>query len=632
MKKLLYLVAFVPALCFGTIHYISPNGNDGNGGTGCSADAFLTFDTAFGAMSANDELVLCDTATAGGFTTYAEGTVGSIDDVTNTNEIPNGTGGNFTVIRSTDPLKVHVTSGLQLGTNTSKRSYVYISSISFIGERSQLRNTDHVKLTYCGFNSDGETASTILVIGSNDHNYGNTYDLVEDCWVWGKERIILQTYRAANIIFRRVVIRQDGCYTEDIIGHSGECSDDGNSMVGYTTYNSTGVIVENVISLDGLLGDYGIAGAADFQTAYHSSSGNWFGYNEWLGTISLNSELQNYLMEVDDLVVSEPTWTLNNVVGIDGTLGFNASAKANVEQKTLVVTNGTFKQSKTAANDVFRIGPNNIVGSVTNVISFTTGTVRSYMNSAIQATYVDTAGGAFTEGRYDQTTPVTGVFTSTPTADGSPASLMYPTRIETGSALKGQGADGADIGANVIYAYGNDGTFYGDADYDTLTAVDLWPWRNEAAIFQQMCTETGETRGFCGSTSITEYIWEYLGNEYTPNLDTISVSSPTADETVTGTYVFISTPVSPTGIAGVTFKVDTIQIGEEVTVPPYELSYDTTLLTNGAHSVTATLRNTSEEETVSDGISFTVDNPVSAGKLSIRGGNLTIRGGNLTIH
>ena len=87
-----------------------------------------------------------------------------------------------------------------------------------------------------------------------------------------------------------------------------------------------------------------------------------------------------------------------------------------------------------------------------------------------------------------------------------------------GSALKGQGFGGADIGANVLYRYGADGSRFGDAGYNTLSTTALWPWPNEARIKREMCA--GTTRGFCSSArrldgvnpiTLTSYVWEMLG-------------------------------------------------------------------------------------------------------------------------
>jgi hypothetical protein len=84
-------------------------------------------------------------------------------------------------------------------------------------------------------------------------------------------------------------------------------------------------------------------------------------------------------------------------------------------------------------------------------------------------------------------------------------------RIEPGSKLKGRGYGGADIGANVLYRYGVDGSRHGEPDFNALTDTPLWPWPNEDRIKTEMCEKTGVTRGFCRARSLTHYLWEYLG-------------------------------------------------------------------------------------------------------------------------
>jgi len=79
--------------------------------------------------------------------------------------------------------------------------------------------------------------------------------------------------------------------------------------------------------------------------------------------------------------------------------------------------------------------------------------------------------------------------------------FLYITRIEASSPYHGAGTTG-DIGANVVKRY-QDGV---------LTSVDLWPWPNETRIKKDMCTDAGVSTGFCGSSSLTSYVWSYLGN------------------------------------------------------------------------------------------------------------------------
>lgn len=138
------------------------------------------------------------------------------------------------------------------------------------------------------------------------------------------------------------------------------------------------------------------------------------------------------------------------------------------------------------------------------------------INSEYNPSYVAVYNAG--RGAYNQTICSTGCYTSSPLADGS---LRHITLIEPGSFLKGKGYGGADIGANVLYRYGTDGTRFADAGYNTLTLTSLWPWPNEDRIKRDMCGASGVTRGFCssgqrlgnlGPVTLTTYIWEYLGS------------------------------------------------------------------------------------------------------------------------
>jgi hypothetical protein len=76
---------------------------------------------------------------------------------------------------------------------------------------------------------------------------------------------------------------------------------------------------------------------------------------------------------------------------------------------------------------------------------------------------------------------------------------------------------------------------------------------------------------------------------------TVSISSPAAGATVTGTVTISGLPTPKTGavIAGVQFKVDAVNVGAEDTTAPYSVSWDTSRMTKGAHQLTATTRDTS---------------------------------------
>lgn len=123
--------------------------------------------------------------------------------------------------------------------------------------------------------------------------------------------------------------------------------------------------------------------------------------------------------------------------------------------------------------------------------------------SALTLDIVDPVGDIGTTDHPDHVTTTTG---------GDPA-ILYPVRVESDSTYSGAGENGSDIGANVEKRY---------VDGD-LTNVNLWPWPYEDWIKEDMCNfaflaEIGRTGtdepGWCTTDkTLTEYIWEYLGNE-----------------------------------------------------------------------------------------------------------------------
>ena len=85
-------------------------------------------------------------------------------------------------------------------------------------------------------------------------------------------------------------------------------------------------------------------------------------------------------------------------------------------------------------------------------------------------------------------------------------------------------------------------------------------------------------------------------------------ASPASGSTVSGTVTLSATASDNVGIAGVTFKVDGVDIGTEDTSSPYAVSLNTATLSNGSHTLTAVARDTSNNSATSAPVVVTVDN------------------------
>jgi hypothetical protein len=477
--------------------YISPDGNDA---ADCLsvAQACKTFATVFARMSAGGELVLLDgayTAPATGVIHWDTGTFGAFSA-----QIPAGTSSTPTYVHALNPGKVTIEGPLFIGRSFRKDSYIKVQGLSFDGG-GDLYNTSFVTIKDTGFRG-------AFGIGTNDHDNGNTDNLIEDVWVRAAgERIIAINYRAHRNVWRRVVVRGDGCGTA-------ACTGSGNPNVGFTVYDSHDVSVQNMLIVDRVLASSDQPGA-DFATAQHTPDPQYyFGRNEWLGIMSLHAPDIGYYNFPDVGATLDPTSKVVNAAIWDA---YSDAFDLDREGTNNVLENLT---GMSRHGDVVRVGPDLATrgGTLRNVLAIDGEAARYGVNSAYTPSHVD-VHGVFTQGAYNQTACSIGCTTTDPRADGATPSLKYLPRIEAGSAMAGKGYGGADIGANVVYRYGADGTRYGEPGYNTLTAVKLWPWPNEDRIKAEMCADI--SRGFCSagkrldgvnSVTLTSYIWEALGN------------------------------------------------------------------------------------------------------------------------
>ena len=480
--------------------YISSTGNNaGNGQT--PATAWKTFAKAFSTMAAGDQLILLDGQ-------YSTGTTGILHWDTsmygvNSAQVPSGASlTRMTIVRALNPGNVTINGPLFIGRSTRKDSFILIQGVTFEGT-GDLYNTSFNTIKDCGFHG-------AFVIGTNDHTNGNTDNLIEDAWIWASgERGIASNYQADRNVWRRVVVRGDGCGTS-------ACSGSGNPNIGFTVYDSQDASVQNVIVIDRILAatdePYG-----NFASAQHTPmAARYLGRNQWLGAMSINPPDAGFHFEADATVPSDPTWTMKDVVvtGNGNIDGINVGATG-----TLVINNATVITTD-QFGDGIRVAPGSPGTAVANTIvkGFSRG-----LNSYLTPSYTDTFGSALL---YNQTIPTVGVRITNPTADGTIASLKYPVRVETGSVLKGAGSSGTDIGSNVVNRYGIDGSRFNEPNYNSLSANALWPWPNQNRIKREMCVAT--TRGFCAagtrldgskSVTLTSYIWEQLGNPVPQNID-----------------------------------------------------------------------------------------------------------------
>jgi fibronectin type 3 domain-containing protein len=89
----------------------------------------------------------------------------------------------------------------------------------------------------------------------------------------------------------------------------------------------------------------------------------------------------------------------------------------------------------------------------------------------------------------------------------------------------------------------------------------------------------------------------------------VSLTAPISGATVSGASVAVSASASDNvGVTGVQFKLDGNNLGAEDTGSPYGVTWNTTGVTNGTHSLTAVARDAAGNSKISSAVSVTVNN------------------------
>ena len=97
-----------------------------------------------------------------------------------------------------------------------------------------------------------------------------------------------------------------------------------------------------------------------------------------------------------------------------------------------------------------------------------------------------------------------------------------------------------------------------------------------------------------------------LASDTTP--PTVSMTAPANGTTVSGTVSVSANASDNVGVAGVQFELDGSALGSEVTSAPYSLSWDSTTVPNGSHSLTAVARDAAGNRTTATSVTVTVSN------------------------
>jgi chitodextrinase len=120
--------------------------------------------------------------------------------------------------------------------------------------------------------------------------------------------------------------------------------------------------------------------------------------------------------------------------------------------------------------------------------------------------------------------------------------------------------------------------------------------------------QISSTDGNGNSATSSDMTFTTLSNTTPP---TVSIASPAAGATISGTAVILSATASDNvGVAGVQFKVDGTSVGSQVTTAPYMYALNTTTLSNANHNLTAVATDMAGNSATSAVVTVKVNNTV----------------------
>ncbi len=222
-----------------------------------------------------------------------------------------------------------------------------------------------------------------------------------------------------------------------------------------------------------------------------------------------------------------------------------------------------------------------------------------------QRSCTDAAGNRTTSATVTVNVSNTAPDTTSPTV-----SITAPVAVATVTSTISLSANASDNVGVVGVQFQVDGANSGAEDTTAPYAVSL----DTTKLSNGSHSFTAIARDASGNRTTSAAVAANVSNT-TPDTTppTVSITAPAADATVTGTISLSASATDNIGVVGVQFQVDGANSGSEDLIAPYTLSFDTTALANGSHSLTAIARDVAGNRTTSAAVAITVANTVSSG-------------------
>jgi Concanavalin A-like lectin/glucanases superfamily/Bacterial Ig domain len=150
---------------------------------------------------------------------------------------------------------------------------------------------------------------------------------------------------------------------------------------------------------------------------------------------------------------------------------------------------------------------------------------------------------------------------------------------------------------------------------EDLTSPYSVPW-NTVGLTNGTYTLTAKARDAAGNITTSDPVVVNVNNPADAVLPTATITAPNAGN-VSGTINVTANASDNIGVVGVKFQVDGNDIGTEDITAPYSVSWNTTGIANGSHTLTAIARDAAGNLGTSPGVIVTVNNDVDAPIINI---------------
>ncbi|MGH8372269.1 MAG: Ig-like domain-containing protein [Gammaproteobacteria bacterium] len=158
-----------------------------------------------------------------------------------------------------------------------------------------------------------------------------------------------------------------------------------------------------------------------------------------------------------------------------------------------------------------------------------------------------------------------------------------------------------------------DGTPFGAED---AVAPYTTSW-DTTAVANGTHTLTAVARDAAGNSTTASPVTVTVSNSTQPPPDTtpptVSMTAPADGSTVSNTVTVSASASDNVGVAGVQFELDGAALGAEDATQPYAISWDSSTVANGSHTLTAIAYDNAGNQTTATPVTVTVSNSTGGG-------------------